>query len=106
MSCVDAILQGRRERLFELCRRFNVVRLSIFGSVTNGYFEPGVSDLDFLVEFGPPPNGVTLARQFFGLQEELGALFERPVDLLEETAITNSRLRRTALSSAVNLYAA
>jgi predicted nucleotidyltransferase len=69
-------------------------------------FDPGRSDLDLLVEFHEPPPGMRLATQFFGLLEELQAAFGRPIDLLEESAIENSRLRRSARSKAVILYAA
>ena len=59
-----------------------------------------------LVEFGEPPAGMRLGTQFFGLLEELQDLFRRPIDLLEESAIENSRLLRTAQAEAVTLYAA
>jgi len=36
-----------------LCRRYNVRRLDLFGSAVAGNFEPGRSDLDFLVAFEP-----------------------------------------------------
>lgn len=69
-------------------------------------FDQEQSDLDFLVEFDEPPPGMRLGAQFFGLMEELQALFQRPVDLLEESAIENSRLLRDARAGAVTLYAA
>ena len=65
------------ERLAELCRRNNVQRLAFFGSVLRHDFTPE-SDLDVLVEFLP---GKTPGLVFFGLQDELSALFGRTVDL-------------------------
>lgn len=47
-----------------------------------------------------------LSAQFFGFLEELEDLFGRRVDLLEESAIENVRLKQSAESSAMILYAA
>lgn len=48
-----AIIESNRVDLERLCRRFHVRRLDLFGSAATGNFEPGSSDLDFLVEFEP-----------------------------------------------------
>ena len=45
---VSAIAQYRDE-LEELCRRYHVRRLELFGSAASGEFNPEHSDLDFLV---------------------------------------------------------
>lgn len=94
------------DALAALCRKYAVRRLKLFGSATGESFDPGRSDLDFLVEFDEPPPGMRLGAQFFGLMEELQVVFQRPIDLLEESAIENSRLRRSANAGAVTLYAA
>lgn len=94
------------EALAALCRKYAVRRLKLFGSAAGEGFDPARSDLDFLVEFDEPPPGMRLGTQFFGLMEGLQAIFLRPVDLLEETAIQNSRLLRNAQTGAVTLYAA
>jgi len=36
-----------------LCRRYGVRKLELFGSATDGAFDPRTSDLDFLVDFDP-----------------------------------------------------
>lgn len=43
----------RLDDLRELCQRFRVQRLDLFGSATSTDFDPATSDLDFLVEFEP-----------------------------------------------------
>jgi uncharacterized protein len=48
-----AVIEDRLEAISELCRRFGVVRLYVFGSVVSGDFRPGESDVDLLVDFGP-----------------------------------------------------
>ncbi len=89
-----------------ICSQHAVRRLKLFGSATDVSFDPKGSDLDFLVEFYEPPSGMRLSTQFFGLMEELQTLFQQPIDLLEESAIENSRLLRNAQAGAVTLYIA
>lgn len=98
--------QGLTAGLHDLCRRYGVRSLRLFGSAARSDFDPAQSDLDFLVEFDEPPNGMRLGIQFFGFLDELQKLFGREVDLLEEHAIENSRLKRSAEASAVTIYAA
>jgi uncharacterized protein len=75
-------LTGNPE-LLDLCRRFHVRRLDVFGSAATERFDPARSDLDFLVEFAPDsPAGAS--DDYFGLREALIELFGRPVDLVME----------------------
>ena len=50
-------LDGKSEKLIELCRQFHVKRLEIFGSAATGAFRAESSDLDFVVDFGDQPLG-------------------------------------------------
>jgi len=95
-----------QSKLGDVCRKYAVRELKLFGSSARDDFDPARSDLDLLVEFNTPPEGMRLSAQFFRFHEELQTLFGRHVDLLEGHAIENSRLRKAALSSAVLLYAA
>ena len=106
MSGVFQILQSREDGLRSLCQHYDVRRLSLFGSAVSLEFDPSSSDFDFMVEFDKPDDGMRLATQFFGFLEELEEMFGRPIDLLEESAIENSRLRKSVLSTAVTIYAA
>ena len=65
------------ERLREVCERYGVARLEVFGSVSRGEAGPG-SDIDLLYELEP---GVRLGFRFFDLEDELADVFGRPVDL-------------------------
>ena len=66
-----------RPAIAEFCRRHHVRRLAFFGSVLRDDFRPD-SDVDVLVEFEP---GHVPGFAFFDLQEELGRLLGRKVDL-------------------------
>ena len=83
-----ALVESKRDRLAELCRRFHVQRLELFGSACAPGFDPVRSDLDFLVEFQGVPEGQH-ANCYFGLLEALELMFGRPVDLVEVKALDN-----------------
>lgn len=99
---IDAIEQHRPE-LEALCQRYRVQRLFLVGSAVDGTFDPARSDLDFLVEFHPDDKSATT---YFGMLEDLKALFGREVDLIERGAVTNPYLRHALESEKVALYGA
>lgn len=89
------------ERLREVCERYGVASLEVFGSVARGDNRPD-SDLDLLYVLRP---GARLGFKLFDLEDELAALFGRPVDLVGRNAI-NKYIREQVLSDAQPLYAA
>lgn len=90
-----------QERLREVCERYGVSSLEVFGSVARGEAGPG-SDLDLLYVLEP---GARLGFALFRLEDELTELFGRPVDLVSRGAI-NRHIREQVLSEARALYAA
>ena len=100
---MDAVLTDKARDLVRLCRRHHVARLDVFGSAVRR--TEGAHDLDFLVEFQDLPDGGH-ADAYFGLLEDLEALFERPVDLAMASAVTNPFVRESIERSRVQLYAA
>lgn len=94
-----------RKAIEELCRRFHVRRLELFGSAAAGVARPGGSDLDFLVEFNQLPPG-HYADAYFGLLEALQRLFKQPVDLVVASAIRNPYFRQAVERTKTMLYAA
>ena len=44
------LIAQHSDELTELCRRYHVKRLDVFGSAAVGDFNPDTSDIDFLVE--------------------------------------------------------
>lgn len=60
------MIEQHRAEIAELCRRYAVRRLEIFGSAARGTdFDPARSDADFLVDF-EPGSGLPALRRFFG----------------------------------------
>lgn len=91
--------------LVSLCRQYRVRELALFGSATGEDFDPEASDIDFLVTFEPMPSADHM-RSYFGLLENLEVLFQRKVDLVEQTSIRNPFLLASILKSKVDLNAA
>ena len=104
-SALPAEIELHRARIGEICARFGVRRLELFGSAATGAFDAARSDLDFLVEFDPARR-VRPFEQYFGLKEELESLFERPVDLVEAGASSNRYFLESVNKSRRLLYAA
>src|SRR4051794_21274376 len=82
------LIEQREAELIELCRRYQVKTLEVFGSAANGAWDPATSDLDFLVDFLPLLPGPH-SKSYFGLWFALQDLFQRNVDLVESPAINN-----------------
>ncbi len=102
---VAAVPEQALAALAALCRRYRVRNLALFGSAAGGEFDPGTSDIDFLVEFEPMPPTEHM-QNYFRLLEALGALFQRRVDLVELASIRNPYVLDSILKSRVPLYAA
>jgi uncharacterized protein len=92
-------LQYSRDQLEDLCRRFHVKKLSVFGSTLRGEAKPD-SDLDLLVEFEP---GKKPGYQFFALQGKLSELFNKQVDL-NTAEFLGHRFRQEIVEHAQSLY--
>lgn len=102
---VHVLIEQNRDALTELCRRYRVRRLDVFGSAATEGFDPVMSDLDFLVEFEDlAPDAY--AAVFFGLLEGLQSLFARSVDLIADSAIRNPYFRESVERTRTQLYAA
>jgi len=81
-------LTENAERIAELCRRYGVARLEVFGSAANDRFQAGRSDFDFLVELDPAAHG-SRAMRLIDLAESLEALLGAHVDLVNPRSIRN-----------------
>ena len=99
------VVEARREDVRELCVRYRVQTLELFGSATGDRFDPETSDLDFLVRFQPMTPGEHWDC-YFGLLFSLEKLFGRSVDLVEVAAIDNPYFLLAIQPERVPLYAA
>lgn len=99
-----AIIEQRKTALAELCRRYRVSRLYVFGSAVLGRFDAARSDLDFLVRFSNREPTGEYADRYLGFAEALERLFDRPIDLVTEESIRNPYFRREVESTRQLLY--
>ena len=102
-----ADIAQHREELRDLCRRFHVRRLAVFGSAARqADFDPARSDLDFLVEFDSAAPEALSLKTYLGLKDALETLFGRKVDLVEPGAIRNPYLKADIERSREPVFAA
>jgi predicted nucleotidyltransferase/uncharacterized protein with HEPN domain len=84
--------------LDEICRRYDVRRIRLFGSVLRDDFVPQ-SDVDVMVDFGPDaPRGWSV----LALDEELTALFGHKADVMHGRPVRY--IRRRILAEARTVY--
>lgn len=99
------LIEMNRRDIAELCRRFHVSRLEVFGSAARGWdFDPARSDVDLLVSYLPGHHPGIAAHQ--DLRDALEDLFGRPVDLVMEAAVENPFIRAGINRSRQPIYAA
>lgn len=87
----------------DLCRRWHIQDLYLFGSILRGDFGPE-SDVDVVVSFEPDH---TPGLAFVDVCEDLSRLFDRPVDVLVREDVERSRdttARRPILCTMVRVY--
>ena len=100
---MNILVENKIEALRELCAKYSVKRLELFGSATGEDFDPESSDLDFLVKFescSPSDH----YEHYFGLLESLENLYDRKIDLVEEDAMRNPYFIRRVNQSRLPIY--
>ena len=80
-------------KIIELCKRFHVTKLWVFGSIITPRFRQD-RDLDFCVDFDWQQLALQdSANNFFGFQEALEKLLGRKIDLTDDSAVRNPYFR-------------
>ncbi len=105
---MHAAVSTKRDTLADLCRRFHVRRLEVFGSAARGVdFDAEHSDADLLIEFEPGAEPDLAG--FLDLKEALEQVLERPIDLVDRRSVEQSRnylRRRRILQEAEPIFVA
>ena len=94
------------ETIAAFCQRWNIIELALFGSVLRDDFRPD-SDVDVLVTYAP--GAKQTFRGLMAMEDELSALFERPVDLIDRQSVLaspNYIRRKEILRTAQVIYEA
>ena len=101
---LPALLTNHLTEIRELCGRYGVKRLAVFGSAVNGTFDPSRSDVDFVVDF--EVSGRTGWHSYFALKFAIEELLGRPIDLVGMAAVDNPYFRQAIELTQRELYAA
>ena len=90
------LIELNLEKIYELCRKYKVKSLSVFGSILTDRFNDE-SDIDLLVDFEPfDPDSLEFdyVSNYFDLQASLESLFGRKIDLIEDGDQLNPLFRK------------
>lgn len=82
------LIEMNMDKIIALCKKYKVDKLWVFGSILTPRFNDQ-SDVDFSFKFENDVNYLTYADNFFGFYYDLKELFNREVDLVDETALKN-----------------
>ena len=96
-------LTSQLPSIAELCERYGVAQLELFGSAAGPDFKPDGSDFDFLVELDRQAPG-SRARRWIELAEALEKLLGRPVDLVNPHYIRNPYFLQAVNKSRTLVY--
>ncbi|MCY7376014.1 MAG: nucleotidyltransferase domain-containing protein [Pyrinomonadaceae bacterium] len=99
---IPETLQKSKAKIAEICRRYKIRELSLFGSRVRGDFS-AKSDFDFLVEFEPEAKIGFIA--LGKIQDELETIVQTKVDLVPKSGL-KPFIEKIVLSEAEIIYAA
>lgn len=96
-------IQIPRNLVQAFCQKWQILELSLFGSVLRDDFRPD-SDLDVLVSFVPGATWTLL--DLVIMQQELETIVHRKVDLIEKRVIENSEnwIRRNEILNTAQVF--
>ena len=89
-----------KQRIQQICSDLSLQRLDLIGSAARDDFASN-SDIDVLVNFGGDER---LFSRYFDLKERLEAIFERPVDVIEERAVKNPYFKKAIEKDRITIY--
>jgi predicted nucleotidyltransferase len=101
---MNALIERHREAIVDLCRRYGVTRLELFGSAATDAFDQTHSDIDFIVTYPPDYDYGPWLVRYQDLEEALATVLGRHVDLVMPSALRNRWFNREAARTRVVIY--
>jgi uncharacterized protein len=99
------LIQNNEIQLSELCQKYSVEKLYLFGSAVTDQFNDS-SDIDFAVVFKNTLDPIGRGEAYFDLLEALEKLFNRKVDLVSYEVVKNPVFKEELDKTKLTLYAA
>jgi uncharacterized protein len=99
-----SFIADKRQALTELCDRYHIKTMYLFGSATTAHFNDAC-DIDFLISFKEIPFEL-YTDNCFNLQEKLEKLFNRKIDIITQRSLSNPYFIRSIEETKQLLYAA
>jgi uncharacterized protein len=81
-------ISSKLPEIKELCKKYKVSKLYVFGSVLTDKFKPE-SDIDFLIKLDEKLDPVEYGDNYFLILDSLRNLLKRDVDLITEKSLKN-----------------
>jgi predicted nucleotidyltransferase len=106
MNALPPLITRHRDEVRALCEKYQVKRLTLFGSAVKGTFDEATSDLDFAVEFYPSDDPLIRGERYLDLLIDLQSLFHRNIDLVTMAAIRNPYFKQVIELTEYPLYEA
>ncbi|MHA7130740.1 nucleotidyltransferase family protein [Algoriphagus namhaensis] len=98
------LVENKKSELEELCKRFSVEELFLFGSAAKASTQEP-KDLDFAVTFSSILSPIERGESYFRLGEALELLFQMEIDLVSYSAIRNPIFKEELDNSKAQVYA-
>ena len=98
-----ALLKPYLPSLQQLCKKYGVEKLYVFGSLATDSFDEKSSDVDFLVNF---KGNESIAMNLLSLLIDLEKLLNRKVDLIRERPFENEYFAHSVAETKTLVYAA
>jgi len=105
MSTLPDILEQKKNELRNICQAFHVKRMYVFGSLILNTFNKD-SDIDLLISFADGLSVEEYVNNYFSLHDKLRDLFNRDIDIITETTLSNPYFIESINESKVLMYEA
>lgn len=87
------LIEEHADDIAQLCEKYGVRKLELFGSACRGEFDPETSDLDFVAEFADRRKLNYLDR-YLDFADAIEALLDKRVDLVTSTSTMSPHFRK------------
>lgn len=98
------IIASQLDEIRRICQENGIRRLDLFGSGTNGTFDPASSDLDFFIDLGEYDR--TVGTRYLKVVALLSRMFGGDIDVVTSRGVRNPALRAEIESTRTPLYEA